>query len=58
MDILKRFNVILYSDLSEQETSNLGFHFTNDINHAINNLSGKGFIIPFAENILPVLTDP
>ncbi len=57
MDILNRFNVTLYSDFQEQETVNLGFSFTHDIDHTINGLSGKGFIIPFAENILPVLIE-
>ncbi|MCF6246639.1 MAG: nickel-dependent lactate racemase [Desulfobacula sp.] len=58
MDILKRFNVTLYSDFSQQDTLDLGFCFTHDIDHTIKSLSGKGFIIPFAENILPVLTEP
>ncbi len=57
MDILNRFNVTLYSDFPEQDTLDLGFCYTHDIDLAIKNLSGKGFIIPFAENILPVLVE-
>jgi nickel-dependent lactate racemase len=55
MDILKRFNVTLVSDLSESRTRGLGFNFTQTIDNYIQNLKGKGYIIPFAENILPVL---
>ncbi|MDA3788233.1 MAG: nickel-dependent lactate racemase [Desulfobacula sp.] len=55
MDILKRFNVTLMSDFSKSQTEALGFKYTYTIETYIKNLKGKGYIIPFAENILPVL---
>ncbi|MDA8134720.1 MAG: nickel-dependent lactate racemase [Desulfobacteraceae bacterium] len=54
LDILKRFNVTLISDFSKSETEALGFHHTDDVDHYIQHLKGKGYVIPFAENILPV----
>jgi len=54
LDILKRFNVTLMSDFSKSETEALGFHYTDSVDHYIQNLKGKGYVIPFAENILPV----
>ncbi|OGR25144.1 MAG: hypothetical protein A2277_02605 [Desulfobacterales bacterium RIFOXYA12_FULL_46_15] len=55
LDILKRFNVTLISDLSQSETEALGFHYIDHVDHYIQNLKGKGYVIPFAENILPVV---
>jgi nickel-dependent lactate racemase len=54
LDILKRFNVTLVSDFSKSETEALGFHHTDTMDHYVQNLKGKGYVIPFAENILPV----
>jgi len=54
MDILKQFNVTLISDFSKRETESLGFKYTDSIDNYIERLNGKGYIIPFAENILPV----
>jgi len=54
MDILKRFDVTLISDLSKSETQSLGFKHTDSIENYIECLNGKGYIIPYAENILPV----
>ncbi|MBU1344724.1 MAG: nickel-dependent lactate racemase [Proteobacteria bacterium] len=58
IDVLNRFDVTLMSDFLEPETRELGFNYTNDIDGYINRLNGKGYIIPFAENILPVLNTP
>ncbi len=55
MDILQRFKVTLASDLSNTEARALGFETSDDIDGFTSNLKGKGYIIPFAENILPVL---
>jgi nickel-dependent lactate racemase len=56
IDVLKRFDVTLISNLSKQETLKLGFKYSDDIDKYIKkSLSGKGYIIPFAENILPVM---
>ena len=55
VDILKRFDVTLISDLSKLKTESLGFKYTDSIENYIECLKGKGYIIPFAENILPVL---
>jgi nickel-dependent lactate racemase len=54
LDILKRFNVTLVSDFSKSETEALGFRHTGNLDHYVQNLKGKGYVIPFAENILPV----
>ncbi len=54
IDILKNFDVSLVSDLSENKVENLGFTYVDNIEKYINSLKGKGYIIPFAENILPV----
>lgn len=56
IDLLERFDVTLVSSLSKQETLQSGFKYMDDMNRYIHkSLSGKGYIIPFAENILPVL---
>ncbi len=55
MDILKRFNVTLVSDFSKPKTESFGFNYTDSVDNYIKGLKGKGYIIPFAENILPVI---
>jgi lactate racemase len=55
IDILQRFRVTLVSDFSKSQTKALGFNYTFTIDDYIMNLKGNGYIIPFAENILPVL---
>ena len=54
LNILKRFKVTLISGFSKSETEALGFHHTDDVDQYIQNLKGKGYVIPFAENILPL----
>lgn len=54
IDVLNRFNVTLVSDLSKRETKALGFNFADNNDTYIKGLKGKGYILPFAENILPV----
>ena len=58
MDILKKFNVTLISDFSKTQTESFGFKYTHSVDAYIKYLKGKGYIIPFAENILPVLKNP
>ena len=57
IDVLKRFNVTLVSDFSKALTEKLGFIHTDDIDNYIKTLKGTGYIIPYAENILPVLDE-
>ena len=57
VDILNRFQVTLVSDLDRNETEALGFGYTDGIETYIQQLEGKGYIIPFAENILPVVKE-
>ncbi|MCP4671337.1 MAG: hypothetical protein GY857_08515 [Desulfobacula sp.] len=58
IDVLQRFDVTLVSNLSKQVTEEFGFKYTDDIDRYINkSLKGKGYIIPFAENILPVVNN-
>jgi len=52
IDILNRFEVTLASTLNEEQTRELGFEYLDNMNSYLKNLSGKGYIIPFAENIL------
>ncbi len=54
MDLLKRFDITLVSEFSPQETRELGFKYTNSLEYYVSTLTGKGYIIPFAENILPI----
>lgn len=54
IDILQRFDVALISNFSKTDTEKLGFTYADNIEKYIKSLKGKGYIIPFAENILPV----
>ena len=54
MDILARYRVTLVSDLEESRTRELGFGFARDVDDFIQNLTGRGYIIPHGENILPL----
>lgn len=53
MDMLKQFQVFLVSHLDKETTLNLGFQYTATPNKLVKDLPGLGYIIPFAENILP-----
>jgi len=55
LDCLKRFKVTLASDFSKSDTESLGFYYTDNMDDYAKNLKGKGYVIPFAENILPVI---
>lgn len=57
IDILNRFRVTLLSDLDEQTTTRLGFRYADDASRFVSGMTGKGFIIPFAENVLPVAAE-
>ncbi len=52
IDILNRFRVTLVSKFDEKQTKELGFDHTDNMEHYAKNLIGKGYIIPYAENIL------
>ncbi len=55
LDLLGRYHITLISDLSSQLTCKLGFDHTDDLDKTIQDLKGEGYIIPFAENILPIV---
>lgn len=55
IDILARYRVTLISSLSKDVTEKLGFYYTERIDDYIKNLKGRGYIIPSAENILPII---
>lgn len=55
MDILNRFAVTLVSDLDKNETEALGFEYAGHVESYIQQLKGEGYVIPFAENILPLV---
>ena len=57
IDVLKRFDVTLISNFSRLKTEELGFTYTDNVEKYIKSLKGEGYIVPFAENILPVLDD-
>ncbi len=52
INILNRFRVTLVSEFNREQTRKLGFEYTDTMAHYVENLKGKGYIIPFAENIL------
>ena len=54
LDLLKRFSISLVSDFSPQATRELGFKYADNMELYVSSLTGKGYIIPFAENILPI----
>ena len=58
LDILQRYPVTLVSDLSMETTRNLGFLYSDTVEQYIETLTGKGYVIPFAENVLPVAAEP
>lgn len=53
--VLKRFNVTLVSDFNKTQTEGFGFNYVDDFENYVKKLEGTGYIIPFAENILPVV---
>lgn len=55
IDLLNRFQITLVSGLSREQTCALGFNYIENSENYVNNLIGKGYIIPFAENILPII---
>jgi len=55
IDLLKRFEITLVSSFSKTLTRELGFTYSDNIDIYLESLNGKGYVIPFAENILPVL---
>ncbi|MCG8339185.1 MAG: nickel-dependent lactate racemase [Proteobacteria bacterium] len=54
-DLLNRFEVTLVSNFSKTETENYGFMYVDNPAGFVNSLTGKGFAIPYAENILPIV---
>ncbi len=56
MDLLNRFAVSLVSDLPDDLVRNSGFTPVTDIQAWTASLTGKGYVIPFGENILPRVT--
>ncbi len=55
LDLLDRFEVSLISDFTPKQTEDFGFKYVKDLQIYVNNLPGKGYVIPYAENILPVI---
>ena len=56
MDLLNRFTISLVSDLPETLVRDSGFTRVTDIQAWTASLTGKGYVIPFGENILPRIT--
>lgn len=57
-DLLNRFEVTLVSNFSKTETERYGFNYLDNPADFVEKLTGKGYVIPYAENILPVLDKP
>jgi hypothetical protein len=55
LDILNRFEVSLISNFSRSQTLGFGFKYVDQIENYVKKLEGKGYIVPFAENILPIV---
>ena len=55
LDLMSRYKVTLISGFSRAETEDMGFIHTSDLEACVRNLSGRGYLIPHAENILPML---
>ena len=53
--ILRCYRVILVSSLSRADTESLGFQFPESIDRCVADLEGRGYVIPFSENVLPVV---
>lgn len=58
MDILNRYRVTLVSDLDPADVRDMGFGHTRDPQEWAGRLKGRGYVIPFAENILPRVVSP
>jgi nickel-dependent lactate racemase len=58
IDVLKRFRVSLVSGIDEGDVRQMGFIPVEDLEQYVCQLSGRGYIIPSAENVLPVLDVP
>jgi len=57
LDLQERFEIDMLSTLGKSEVERLGFNYVEDFGEYVNNLQGKGYVIPFAENILPIHGD-
>lgn len=57
IDLLAKYNISLLSQFSQAETEEMGFLYVQDLPNYVKNLRGKGYVIPFAENILPLMKD-
>ncbi len=55
VDLLRSYRVGLFSHISRTETEEMGFSCIQDISSYVKRLDGTGYVIPFAENILPIL---
>jgi lactate racemase len=58
MDLLNRFTISLVSELPPNLVRDLGFTPVFDIPAYTAALTGSGYVIPFGENILPVVNTP
>jgi nickel-dependent lactate racemase len=52
IELLDKFHIGLLSDLAPELARELGFHVVADAQSWVDGLAGRGYIIPFAENIL------
>jgi lactate racemase len=58
MDLLNRFTISLVSELPPDLVRDLGFTPVIDIPAYTASLTGSGYVIPFGENILPMVNTP
>ncbi|THB72438.1 MAG: nickel-dependent lactate racemase [Desulfobacteraceae bacterium] len=55
IDLMQRFKITLASDLPQDVAHRTGFTILKDPVQYISELNGRGYVIPFAENILPIV---
>lgn len=55
LDMLHRFRITLVSGFSREETLSLGFGYADDPEEYVRRLKGRGYVLPYAENVLPLV---
>lgn len=55
IDVLSRYRVTLVSDLRDNDVRQMGLVPLGDVDAYIKQLNGRGFVMPYAENVLPAV---
>ncbi len=57
IDMLHRFRITLVSGFSREETLDLGFRYTDNLPEYVRGLKARGYVLPYAENVLPLVAE-